>query len=163
MHDLLRSYAAHLAARHDTDQAQRTAMAGLFDYYLTACAAAMARLAPAAHHQQPHPPPAGIPVPEFGDRAATRAWLDTELSTLTALVTYTAGYGWPGHTTRPAGWYGLPAVVVAGTFTRTVSRAPLSPGQVPAQGSNSRPGSRRASCTVQGNRGTSGVPPLYRP
>jgi DNA-binding SARP family transcriptional activator len=136
MHDLLRGYAAHLAARHDTDQARQAALTGLFDYYLAVCAAATARLAPAGHQQQPQPPPAGIPVPEFGDRAAARAWLDTELSTLTALVTYAAAHGWPSHTARLAAWYGLPAVVVAGTFARTVSGAPLPPDQVPAQGSN---------------------------
>ena len=120
MHDLLRGYAAHLAARHDTGQARRAARAGLFDYYLTASAAAMACLAPAEHHQRHRPPPAGMPVPQFGDRAAARAWLDTELSTLTAVVTYTATYGWPSHTTRLATTTSLAALVVAGTFTRTV-------------------------------------------
>jgi tetratricopeptide (TPR) repeat protein/transcriptional regulator with XRE-family HTH domain len=103
MHDLLRAYAAGLATSHDGEQARQAALTGLFDYYLAASAAAMDRLAPAEHHQRPEPPPPpGTPVPEFGDRAAARAWLDAELATLTAVAAHTASHGWPGHTTRLA-------------------------------------------------------------
>ena len=41
-------------------------------------------------------------VPELGDLAAARAWLDAELATLVAIAAYTASNGWPGHTTRLA-------------------------------------------------------------
>src|SRR5207248_11136146 len=83
MHDLLRAYAASLADSHDSDQARRAALTGLFDFYLAACAAAMDRLAPAEHDQRPAPPAISTPVPAFGDRAAARSWLDAELNTLT--------------------------------------------------------------------------------
>jgi tetratricopeptide (TPR) repeat protein/transcriptional regulator with XRE-family HTH domain len=98
LHDLLRAYAAGLCAAHDDDETRRSALAGLFDYYLVACAAAMDVLAPAERHHRPDPPPADAAVPKLGDLAAARAWLDTELPTLTAIAGYTAGHGWPGHT-----------------------------------------------------------------
>jgi len=102
MHDLLRAYAAGLAAAHDQDQARHEALTRLFDYYVAACAAAMDCLAPAERHQRPDPPPAGTPVPRFDHREGARSWLDTELATLEAVVAYTAGHGWPRHTIRLA-------------------------------------------------------------
>jgi transcriptional regulator with XRE-family HTH domain len=114
MHDLLRAYAASLAAAHDNDETRRAALTGLFGYYQAACAAAMDCLAPAGrHHRQD--PSGGPPVPELGDPAAARAWLDAELATLTAVAAYAAGHGWPGHTIRlaatiPEAWIAPSAV-----------------------------------------------------
>jgi len=102
MHDLLRVYAADLAASRDPDRARRAALTGLFDYYLAACAAAMDRIAPAERHYRPDPPPGAAAIPELGDRAAALAWLDAELATLVAVSAYTASNGWPGYTTRLA-------------------------------------------------------------
>jgi tetratricopeptide (TPR) repeat protein/DNA-binding XRE family transcriptional regulator len=95
MHDLLRGYAAGLAASHDGDQAGRDALGRLFGYYLAASSAAMSMLAPAERHRWPVPLAIGTPVPEFADRASARAWLDAELPTLTALAAHAAGHGWP--------------------------------------------------------------------
>src|SRR5262249_20602283 len=53
---LLRASAAGLCAVHDDDPARRAAVTGLFDYYLTACGAAMDLLAPAERHHRPDPP-----------------------------------------------------------------------------------------------------------
>ncbi len=103
MHDLLRGYAAGLAAGSDSDQARQAALTGLFDYYLAACGAAMDCLAPFARHHRPDHIPAGTPVPAFGDQSTAVAWLDTELATLSAVTACTATRGWPGHTTRLAG------------------------------------------------------------
>jgi hypothetical protein len=61
MHDLLRAYAAGLAATHDSQQARHAALTGLFDYYLAACTAAMDCLAPAERHHRPDPPLQGTP------------------------------------------------------------------------------------------------------
>jgi tetratricopeptide (TPR) repeat protein len=97
MHDLLRDYAASLAARQDSDQARQAALTGLFDYYLAACAAAMDCLHPAGRHLRPVPPQAPTAVPEFGDRAAARGSLDAELPTLVSVAAHTASKGWPGH------------------------------------------------------------------
>jgi tetratricopeptide (TPR) repeat protein/transcriptional regulator with XRE-family HTH domain len=101
MHDLLRSYAASLAATHDADEARLAELTGMFDYYLAASGAAMDCLAPAERHHRPDPP-AGTPTPEFGDLATAVAWLDAELATLAAVAAYTASHGWPGHASRLA-------------------------------------------------------------
>jgi tetratricopeptide (TPR) repeat protein/transcriptional regulator with XRE-family HTH domain len=101
-HDLLRAYAAELAAEHDTDQARQAALTGLFDYYLATCAAAMDRLHPAERHHRPEPPQTDVPVPRLADAAAARAWLDAELPALTAISAYGAEHGWPTHTIRLA-------------------------------------------------------------
>jgi tetratricopeptide (TPR) repeat protein len=102
MHDLLRGYAAGLAAACDSDQARQDALTGLFDYYLAACSAAMNTLAPAERHHRPAAVPASAAVPAFSDRAEAVAWLDAELPALTVAAAHTATHGWPGHTTRLA-------------------------------------------------------------
>ncbi|HEV2377764.1 MAG TPA: tetratricopeptide repeat protein [Streptosporangiaceae bacterium] len=101
MHDLLRAYAAGLAA-HDTDQARQEALTGLFDYYLAACAAAMDHLHPAERHHRPEPPQTNVPIPSLADAPAARAWLDAELPTLVAIAAHGAEHGWPGHAIRLA-------------------------------------------------------------
>jgi tetratricopeptide (TPR) repeat protein len=100
MHDLLRAYAASLAATHDNDQARHAALTRLFDYYLAGCATAADRRSPANRAWRPDPAPISTPVPEFNDPAAAQAWLDAELPTLVRVAEYTAGNGWPGHTGR---------------------------------------------------------------
>jgi tetratricopeptide (TPR) repeat protein len=99
LHDLLRAYAAGLAAAHDCDEARRAALTRLFDYYLAACAAAMDWLHPAGRHRRPDPPQTRTPLPGFGGRAAARAWLDAELPALVSIAAHTASKGWPRHTT----------------------------------------------------------------
>jgi tetratricopeptide (TPR) repeat protein/transcriptional regulator with XRE-family HTH domain len=102
MHDLLRAYAAELAATHDRDDDRREALTRLFDYFQAACAAAMDCLTPAERSQRPGPLPAGTPVPEFGNRDAARSWLDAEMATVVDVAGHTASHGWPQHTVRLA-------------------------------------------------------------
>jgi tetratricopeptide (TPR) repeat protein/transcriptional regulator with XRE-family HTH domain len=98
MHDLLRAYAASLAATIDHDDAWRQALTRLFDYYLAACSAAADCLVPAGRHLRPDPPHTDLPVPDLRARADAQGWLDAELATLTAVAIHTAQHGWPGHT-----------------------------------------------------------------
>ena len=56
MHDLLRAYAARMAAAHDSDEARREALTRLFDYYLAASAAAADHLGPIQFTARPDPP-----------------------------------------------------------------------------------------------------------
>jgi DNA-binding SARP family transcriptional activator/tetratricopeptide (TPR) repeat protein len=113
MHDLLRAYAADLAATQDAagDPAapDAAAMAGgdgqaaltrLFDYYLAAAAAAMDVLVPAERDRRPRIHPPATPVPPMTDHTAALAWLDAERATLVAVSGHTAARGWPGHATR---------------------------------------------------------------
>jgi DNA-binding SARP family transcriptional activator len=102
MHDLLRAYAVSLAAAHDDDETRHAALTGLFAYYQAAYAAAVECLAPGERHHWPDPATTDAPVPEFRDPGAARAWLDAELSSLTAVAAYTASNSWPGHAIRLA-------------------------------------------------------------
>jgi tetratricopeptide (TPR) repeat protein/transcriptional regulator with XRE-family HTH domain len=102
MHDLLRAYADALAVSDDTEDDRHAALTALLDYYLAAAAAALDLLAPAERHYRPEPLPVATPVPEFDDQRAARAWLDTELATLTIVAAYATSHGWPGHTVRLA-------------------------------------------------------------
>ena len=109
LHDLLRAYAAGLATAADAEGERRAALTRLFDYYLTAAAAAMDTLVPAERHLRPrvhgaHAPAsvaAGSEKP--ADLAAARAWLDAERAVLVAVSTHAAAGGWPAHATGLAG------------------------------------------------------------
>lgn len=96
MHDLLRAYAADLAAR-DQDTARRDALTRLFSYYLAACAAAMDYLALSERHHRPEVGPVRTPLPQFSEPDAARSWLDTEMANLVAVAAYAASHGWPRH------------------------------------------------------------------
>ncbi|GIJ64632.1 AfsR/SARP family transcriptional regulator [Virgisporangium aurantiacum] len=91
VHDLLRAYAAGLAATDLDPSDRRAALQRLFDHYVTAGSAAAER-------------------PDTG-----RHWLDVERRTLVRVVAHAAAHGWPTHAVRLAavlhdhldsgGWY----------------------------------------------------------
>ena len=95
MHDLLRAYAAELAAE-DPGTGRRQALARLLDHYLYAARRAAGILFPADA-----PPPADAPGDASGavagDERAARAWLDAERANLTAVAAYAGEHGWAGH------------------------------------------------------------------
>ncbi|WP_436520945.1 tetratricopeptide repeat protein [Actinoplanes sp. HUAS TT8] len=80
MHDLLRAYAAELAAGHDSEPDRRAALTRLFDHYLAESTAAMAALYPTG--------------PATGDPDAARAWIEAERPNLALICTYGAAHGW---------------------------------------------------------------------
>jgi tetratricopeptide (TPR) repeat protein/transcriptional regulator with XRE-family HTH domain len=90
MHDLLRSYAAELGA----DDAP-AALGRLFDYYVAAAAVAIARVYPAEVPTRLRIGEAAAAIPDFGEAAAARAWLDHERVCLTAAAANTGADGWP--------------------------------------------------------------------
>jgi tetratricopeptide (TPR) repeat protein/transcriptional regulator with XRE-family HTH domain len=99
MHDLLRAYAAEQTAARETDGHCDQALARMFDYYLSAAAAAMDALFPAEAHQRPRISPASVAiVPAMPGQADARAWLDAERANLVAVAVYAAGHNWPGYT-----------------------------------------------------------------
>ncbi|MEV8510247.1 tetratricopeptide repeat protein [Actinoplanes sp. NPDC051475] len=99
-HDLMRAYAAHLAAAHDSDDTRRRALNGLYDHYLTTAAAAMDTLFPAGMFQRPRMPPTGSPSPPVSGTPTARAWLDAERPNLVASCLHAADHGRPGHARR---------------------------------------------------------------
>ncbi|UQU66884.1 tetratricopeptide repeat protein [Couchioplanes caeruleus] len=85
MHDLLRAYAAELAAGHDAEPDRRAALTRLFDHYLAGASAAMATLYPDG-------------TTRAGDPDAARGWIEAERPNLAALCTFGAMHGWYQHT-----------------------------------------------------------------
>ncbi|WP_189081897.1 ATP-binding protein [Mangrovihabitans endophyticus] len=85
-HDLLRAYAAEMAAMVDSDADRHAAVGRLLDHYLHTAHTADLRLDP---HRDPIPlPPAGSGItPEpLADHEAALAWLDTEFPVLLAAI-----------------------------------------------------------------------------
>ncbi len=103
MHDLLRAYALEQTAARDTGGQPDQALTRLFDYYLSAAAAAMDILFPAEAHQRPRIYATAAVVPEMPAEADARAWLDRERANLAAVVARCAGHGWPDHAAGLAG------------------------------------------------------------
>jgi DNA-binding SARP family transcriptional activator/Tfp pilus assembly protein PilF len=97
MHDLLRSYAAELAAGEEGEAALRSALTRLFDYYLSTAGAAVDTLLPAERDRRPQLPKPRPPVPPTASQDDARAWLDTERAVLVSMASYCAGHGWPAH------------------------------------------------------------------
>jgi DNA-binding SARP family transcriptional activator len=105
MHDLLRAYAARLAADPDgrpypIDVDVSAALNRVHDYYLGTAAIAMERLYPGESARRPSVPPPATPTPDLTDQVTARTWLDTELSGLEAVAAHGAAHGWPAHTVR---------------------------------------------------------------
>jgi tetratricopeptide (TPR) repeat protein len=96
-HDLLRAYAAELAAATDSAADRHAAAVRLLDHYLHSAHAADLRLDP---HRDPIPlPPAGAgvtPAP-VADHEAALAWLETELPALLAAIPTAVAEGFDRH------------------------------------------------------------------
>ena len=131
VHDLLRAYAAELAAILDPGPARREALTRLFDYYLHAARRAAASVFPSDA-------PASADAPDgasglvFSDEHAARAWLDAERANLTAVAAHASQHGWPGHATGlsaalfrylDAGGYLADALVIHGAAAGGAIRA----------------------------------------
>ncbi|MFD5825250.1 tetratricopeptide repeat protein [Lentzea sp. NPDC060358] len=87
IHDLLRAYGRRLPA----DDAVRTSLTGLFDYYVHAATTADTTLA-----CRPPGPPA-VPTPPLHDQVLAAQWLNTERANLIAVLVHCATHGWPAH------------------------------------------------------------------
>ena len=95
MHDLLRAYAAGLAAERDSKHYLKTALTRLFDHYLAAATAAANVMFPADPDRPPAPAVDG-PLP-VSSPAAARSWAEAHRASLVAMTAYAASHGWPGH------------------------------------------------------------------
>jgi DNA-binding SARP family transcriptional activator/Tfp pilus assembly protein PilF len=100
-HDLLRAYAASLAAAHDPQDDQASARIRLYDHYLDTTAVAVRTLHPQDQHWAGIPAPTTSPSP-VTDLLTAAAWFDTERANLTAIIVDTAAHGSHTHTTRLA-------------------------------------------------------------
>jgi len=96
MHDLLRAYAAELAAT-DPEPIRRAALGRMLDHYVHNTAAVKDIL-----HPWDRPPARTLPgtaahAIRFPDAAAAALWLETEMGNLAAASGYAADHGWPEH------------------------------------------------------------------
>ncbi|MER6363784.1 BTAD domain-containing putative transcriptional regulator [Kitasatospora sp. NPDC001527] len=89
LHDLLRAYAADLAAEADDDRP--AALGRLLDHYAHAAAAANDAVSTRHEHVALEPALPGTVVPAFDDRAAGMAWYAAEYRTILTLLRSVAG------------------------------------------------------------------------
>jgi DNA-binding SARP family transcriptional activator/tetratricopeptide (TPR) repeat protein len=96
-HDLLRAYAADLAAEHDTTDDRQTAVVRLLDHYVHTAYAADRLLYPARDPIDVplSPPAAGVVA--LADHAQAMAWLDAEHAVLLAAARHAAAAGHDVH------------------------------------------------------------------
>jgi DNA-binding SARP family transcriptional activator/tetratricopeptide (TPR) repeat protein len=99
-HDLLRGYAAELAATEPA--AAGRALRRLLDHYLHSGVAAAGRLHPLREQATGEPPEAGATVLEVPDAAAALAWFTDERPALLAAVEAAGSAGLDGHAWRLA-------------------------------------------------------------
>ena len=97
MHDLLRAYAAGLAATQESAPERHAAIGRLLDYYTGVAIVAMDVLHPAEAHRRPRFGVPSTPIPVLTDGDAALAWLDTERAALVAAAGYAARHGWPTY------------------------------------------------------------------
>ena len=98
LHDLLRGYARELAASQQDATDQRTALTGMFDYYLQTAIIAAEAAFPA--DTRPALPTRACSGPEFATEQDALAWLNAERDDLVAVTVHAAGHGWPDHAIR---------------------------------------------------------------
>jgi len=96
MHDLLRAYAAELAAA-EPERDRHAALVGLLDYYRSAAATAMDHVYPSERARRPVVPAAAAVLPPMRCAQDGRGWLDAEIDTLAATVEFAAEHGFAEH------------------------------------------------------------------
>jgi DNA-binding SARP family transcriptional activator len=109
-HDLLRAYAAELAAATLSGAAADQARRRVLDHYLWTAHAAMARLYPARGQVPPPPPLDGVAAEEFcgqGAYDAALAWFDAEDLVLANVIEQAAAQRQDEHCWKLA-WYWAP-------------------------------------------------------
>ncbi|MFD6139646.1 tetratricopeptide repeat protein [Promicromonospora sp. NPDC060271] len=97
MHDLLRAYAARLAATEETGEDRDAAEDRLLGYYQAAVFAAVDTLYPASVHYRPDTTALLTPTPDLAGPSAARDWLRAEHSCLFAIVEHAAAHQRSGY------------------------------------------------------------------
>ncbi|MFD0742904.1 ATP-binding protein [Phytohabitans flavus] len=97
-HDLLRAYAAELAAETNPPAERHAALHRLLDHYLHTAYAADAQLNPHRDKIARTPAQPGLTLDEVGDQRQALAWFTAEHATLLAVIERTATAGCDTHT-----------------------------------------------------------------
>lgn len=93
-HDLLRAYAAELAAEHDAADVRHTAIGRMIDHYLYAGHAGAMRLSSRRDPIKLAPAAAGVEPEPMVDLEQTLDWFDTEHLVLLGVVDLAASHGY---------------------------------------------------------------------
>jgi DNA-binding SARP family transcriptional activator len=96
-HDLLRAYAAELAAGQDSAAERQAATRRMLDYYLHSAYAATLQVYPAADRFEFPAPPPGVRPEQPASAQAGLAWLSTEYQVLLAVTSQAAEAGFDQH------------------------------------------------------------------
>ena len=96
-HDLLRAYAAELAAGQDSAADRQAATRRMLDYYLLSAYAATLRVYPAGDRVEFPPPLPGVRPEQPASAQAGLAWLSTEYQVLLAVASQAAEAGFDQH------------------------------------------------------------------
>jgi tetratricopeptide (TPR) repeat protein len=96
-HDLLRTYAAEQAERHDCEQDRRAALRRVLDHYLHTAMAASQRFSPHRPPLRLTPAQPGVLPADMADKEQAMAWFDAEVPVLLALISYAEANGFDTH------------------------------------------------------------------
>jgi tetratricopeptide (TPR) repeat protein len=96
-HDLLRTFAAELAVRHDTAAARRAALNRVLDHYVHTAFAAAMLVNPSRDRIMPGRPGDGVTPERLRDRDEAQRWFAREQRVLLNAVTHAAAEGLPTH------------------------------------------------------------------
>jgi DNA-binding SARP family transcriptional activator len=96
-HELLRSYAADLAERSDSEADRRHAAHRVLDHYLHSALSASGKFRPNRVSPRPAPPAVGVSPVEVTDKEQAVAWFDAEIGVLLALTGYADGNGFDAY------------------------------------------------------------------
>jgi len=96
-HDLLRTYAADQAERHDSEPERRAALHRMLDHYLHTAIAASQRFSPHRPPLRLTPPQPGVLPADMADKEQAMAWFDAEVPVLFALISYAGANGFDTH------------------------------------------------------------------
>jgi DNA-binding SARP family transcriptional activator len=93
-HDLMREYAARLAAERDTDVDRTAALTRLLDYYLQAAATAVGVILPFQRRRIRALSLQTTVIPSIVSTADARIWLNAERATLVSAIVFMDGRRW---------------------------------------------------------------------
>ena len=96
-HDLLRTYAADQAERHDPAPDRRAAVHRVLDHYLHTAMAASHRFSPFRTPLQLASPQPGVLPADVADKEQAIAWFDAEVPVLLALIAFADANGFDTH------------------------------------------------------------------
>ncbi|MET8763373.1 tetratricopeptide repeat protein [Lentzea sp. NPDC004782] len=96
-HDLLRSYAAELAAAEETGARRQAAVRRMLDFYLQTCSAADRRIAPQRQRIDLQQPTPGVQPLDIVDEKRALDWFVAEHATLPVVIDQAIRHGFDVH------------------------------------------------------------------